>query len=146
MLIPHGTLILVVDGGRMIVLRNRGGETAPDLHVLKEKSLDNPPSRSQTTDAFRRSFAGSGPGRSAYPDGGVHQRREDRFGREAVVLLQFLAGDDTPMILIAPPHMLGDIRAHQDAGMRRRVLAEIDKDLTHDSAAEIAQFLHAYRG
>jgi protein required for attachment to host cells len=145
MLIPHGTLVLVVDGGRMIVLRNRGSETAPDLDVLQENSLHNPPSRTLTTDAPGRSFASSGPGRSAYPDGDVHQRREDRFGREAVALLQSLAGDDTPMILIAPPHMLGDIRAHHDTGMQRRILAEIDKDLTHDSAAEIARFLRAYR-
>ena len=144
MLIPHGTLILVVDGGRMIVLSNRGNEAAFDLEVLQEKSLINPPSRLLTTDAPGRSFASSGPRRSAYPDGDVHQRREDHFGRDAMVLLRSLAGDDAHMILIAPPHMLGDIRAHQYPAMQHRILAEVDKDLTRHTVAEIEQFLQAY--
>lgn len=55
----------------------------------------------------------------AYPNGDVHQRRENRFGREAMVLLRSSAADDAQMILIAPPHMLCNIHAHQDPACAR---------------------------
>jgi protein required for attachment to host cells len=60
-------------------------------------------------------------------------------------LLKPLAKDQTPVILIAPTHMLGDIFSHQDAVMHRRILAKIDKDMTHQNTPEIARFLRAYR-
>lgn len=72
------------------------------------------PSRNPTTDHLNA--VSQALGRSANPDGNAHRRREDRLGREAVALLQFPPGHDTPMLLFAPPHMLHDIRAHQKAG------------------------------
>jgi len=110
MLIPHDTTILVVDGGHMQVLRNRGVDAMPELELLYEQAMKNPPSRAMGTDAPGRSFGSAAPTRSAYADADYHQRKEDRFGKEALQAVASLGRQDRPLIVIAPPHMLGVLR------------------------------------
>jgi len=145
-LIPHGALILVIDGSRMQLLRNHGKDHAPKLEIVADKVQTDPPTRALVSDGPGRSFESAGSTRHAYAAVDHHQQREDRFGKRALALLQSGNSKDAPIILIAPPHMLGELRSARDSQTERRTIAEIDKDLTHLQAQEIAAFLHAYHG
>ena len=145
MLVPHGALILVVDGSRMQLLRNRGKNNALDLEVITEEAQADPPTRELASDGPGRSFESAGSTRHAYTTTDYHQQREDRFGKKALSLLQSDSNKDAPVILIAPPHMLGELRKARDAQIERRTIAEIDKDLTHLPPQEIAAFIHKYQ-
>jgi protein required for attachment to host cells len=144
-LVPHGVLILVVDGSRMQLLRNRGKDNAPELEIIADKTQTDPPTRALASDGPGRSFESAGSTRHGYATTDYHQQREDRFGKKALALLQSDSNKDAPIILIAPPHMLGELRSARDAHIERRIIAEIDKDLTHLQAQEIAAFLHKHQ-
>lgn len=145
MLIPHDTTILVVDGGHMQVLRNRGVDAMPELELLYEQAMKNPPSRAMGTDAPGRSFGSAAPTRSAYADADYHQRKEDRFGKEALQAVASLGRQDRPLIVIAPPHMLGVLRGDLNPTMQGHILAEIAKDFAQRDAADILVLLRSHQ-
>jgi protein required for attachment to host cells len=145
MLIPHGTLILAVDGAHLQLLRNRGSDALPALDRLHERKLKNPASHVLETDAPGRAFSSAGHGRSAYDAPDLHQRREDRFSHEALEQISSMAGEETPVILIAPPHVLGEIRADLDPRSALRIIAEINKDYAQSKPAEILELLRNYQ-
>lgn len=145
MLIPHGALLLVVDGGRMRLLRNRGVATTPELEVIEDETLSNPASHLVTRDAPGRNHESVGPVRHAYPAADPHQRREDRFAQAAMEKLKSAASKGAPVILIAAPRTLGVLRTFKDIHIEKQILAEIDKDLAHHKPTEIAMFLRDYR-
>ncbi len=39
MLVPHGALVLVLDAAHVQLLRNRGGETGPELETVPSEKL-----------------------------------------------------------------------------------------------------------
>ena len=141
MLVPHGALVLVVDGSRMQLLRNRGKDNAPELEIIGEQIQADPPTRALASDGPGRSFESAGSTRHAYATTDYHQQREDRFGEMALAFLQSNGSHDAPIVLIAPPHMLGELRKARNTQIERRTIAEIDKDLTHLQAQELAAFL-----
>lgn len=145
MLIPHDTTILVVDGGHVQVLRNRGTDAAPELELLHEQAMKNPPSRAMATDAPGRSFGSAVSKRSAYADTDYHQRREDRFGHEALATVASLGRQNRPLILIAPPRMLGTLRDELDAEVEGQILAEIAKDYAQRDAGDILKLLQSHQ-
>jgi len=49
-------------------------------------------------------------------------------------------------VLIAPPHMLGSLRATLKREANANIAAEIGKDLSHRSPSEISEFIHHWRG
>lgn len=142
MLVPHGALILVVDGSRMQLLRNRGKDAKPELETIADREQSDPPTRALAADGPGRSFESAGTVRHAYAATDYHQQREDRFGSKALSTLGDHDDKGAPVILIAPPHMLGELRKARDAQIEHRTIAEIDKDLTHMRLQEIAAFLH----
>lgn len=145
MLIPHNATILVVDGSHMKVLRNRGTDAAPKLELLHERAMENPPSRAMGTDAPGRSFGSAVPGRSAYSGTDYHQRKEDRFGREALQTIQDLGRQNLPLILITPPHMLGVLRGDLEHAKQIPVLAEIAKDFAQRDSTDILDLLQSHQ-
>jgi len=145
MLIPHGALILVMDGGRLRLLRNRGQEASLDLHVIDERSFHNPPDRMLVSDAPGRSFESRGATRHAYDAVDRHERREENFAKEAVALLRHEMKADNAVVIIAPPRTLGELRAHLDRRISDRIIGEIDKDLSSHRTEEIAAYLYGVR-
>jgi protein required for attachment to host cells len=117
----------------------------PALDRLHERKLKNPASHVLETDAPGRAFSSVGQGRSTYDAPDLHQRREDRFSHEALELVSSMAGVDTPVILIAPPHVLGEIRVDLDPQSGPRIIAEINKDYAQSKPAEILELLHNYQ-
>lgn len=145
MKIASGTLVLVVDGAKLLLLRNEGSAASPDLKVLEHRVIDNPPNREQRADAPGLSYSSAGPLRSTYQEADIHQQREDRFAVEAAGALADLAGrEDGGIIVIAPPSTLSTLRRHYDRATQGRLLAEMDKDLTGHPVAHIAELVAAW--
>ncbi len=141
MQIPHSAHVLVVDGSRMLILRNKGHEAKPDLEVITEDVMKNPASREMMSDGPGRGHESMSPNSHAYEATDIHQRREDDFGRDALAQLCKLAGPKDRLVLIAPPRMLGVLRKLFDKDVESRMVAEINKDLSHLKPTEIAAYV-----
>jgi protein required for attachment to host cells len=144
MLVPHGTLVMVVDGAHARLFRNVGGDIAPRLTLIEEEAHTSPRTSSMGTDRPGRVHESATTGRSSHASPDYHQIDEDRFAASAAERMTALMTGDVRMILIAPPHTLGIIRKHLKPGIRQHVLAEISKDYAERSPAEIAAMLERY--
>lgn len=119
MKIENGTIVLVADGSRKLLLRNDGNAAYPVLRVL-------PP--------------------SAPADRGTPGRqREDGFAAEAARDLADVA-DELPgdVVVVAPPDTLGRLRLHYAPAVKSRVIAEIGSHPTRHTVDDIARHLAVY--
>jgi len=145
MRIANGTLILAVDGRKMLVLRNDGDADYPVLTTLEHEEEDNPPSREQGTDAPGRAFSSVDGRRSAVSETDWHDQAEARFAARAAERLERLADAQArPLIVVAPPRSLGELRKHYGTATRRHLSAEVGKDMVGHSTDEIGKALAAY--
>ena len=144
MKIASGTIVLVADGAKMLLLRNNGEAFHPEFDVIAHRTIDNPPNREQMSDAPGLSFSSAGTGRSAYQESDPHQAREDGFAAGAAVALAEAVGkSEGNVIVVAPPDTLSVLRRHYDRVTRDRLITEIDKDLTGHPIPEITRLLMA---
>jgi len=136
----NGTLVMAVDGAKMLLFRNDGDAASPVLTTLEHREEPSLASRERGTDTPGRTFASAGERRSAYSETDWKQQAEDRFAASAIERLAATAAEgNAGVVVIAPPRTLGELRKHYGAVVKDRLLAEIGKDLTgHDSGA-IAQ-------
>jgi protein required for attachment to host cells len=139
MKIDHDALVMVVDGGKMLLFRNDGDGAHPHLKVEEALEAINPPAHEQASDAPGRAFASSGTARSSVEQTDFHQQAEDRLAADASALLnkRALANDYEQLIIIAPPRTLGEMRRHYHKALEARLVAEIAKDLTGHPVADI---------
>jgi protein required for attachment to host cells len=148
MQVPHDTVVVVVDGRKMLFLRNEGDATIPNLQVEK-KVIDkhNPDHHEQATDlaggAMGTRTAGAQWGAGNMDEVDFHQLEEDRFAAETAALLKkrALDNDFESLIIIAPPRMLGELRKHYHKEVSDRLKAEIGKDLTGHTVPQIEEAL-----
>lgn len=145
MKIAHQALVMVVDGGKMLLFRNTGDDVHPNLEVEEAIAQINPADRDQGTDRPGRtsSSAGGSGGRSAMDETDFHQQAEDRFASDAAKMLnrQASAGDYEKLIIVAPPKMLGEMRQYYEKPLQDRLVGEISKTLTGHPVAEIEQII-----
>ena len=144
MLIPHGTLVMIVDGANVQVFRNSGSDSAPKLLSLGESATKTARTSALGTDRPGCAFQSGSPARSSYETTDYHQVEEDRFAEEAAQRLNALLKDDVRGILVAAPRTLGVMRRHLGVGTRSRLIAEIDKDYAQRPVAEIETMLERY--
>ncbi len=139
MKIPNNALVLVADGRKMLFLRNRGDGAQIDLRVEDHREQVNPVAREHGSDAPGRGFASVGSRRSAMSETDFHQLAEDRFAAEAADLLRTraLRSDFQTLVVIAPPHTLGELRKNYHKEVVSRIVCELDKDLTGHPLDEI---------
>lgn len=135
----HNVRVLVTDGGRATVFRNKGQAGHPDLEVVRTYENDNAPTRDLGTDKPPRSNTASG-NRSAIETTDYHQQNEDRFVELIAddMKKDLLAGDFEELVVVAPPVALGVFRKKCAAQVEKATLASINKDLTRHSAADLA--------
>jgi protein required for attachment to host cells len=142
MLVSHGAMILAIDGAKMALFSNRGTDFAPNLEPADHDAQHAANTAALGTDKPGRSFGSTGRARSAYETPDYHQVAEDDFAKAAIDRLNGLAQQSNlDFIIIAAPHVLGIIRKHYSADLRRRLVAEIDKDYAGRPVAEIAELL-----
>lgn len=135
----HNVRVLVTDGGRATVFRNRGQAGQPELEVVRTYAQDNPPTRELGTDKPARSNNPSG-SRSSIEATDYHQQNEDRFVEQIAEDMKkdLLAGDFGELVVVAPPVALGVFRKKCAPQVEKATLASVNKDLTKHSAAELA--------
>jgi len=132
MKIAHGTLVMAADGEKLLLFRNEGDEKYPVLETLLHQEHPHAATREQGSDQPGRSFSSTESRRSSYGETDWHQQDEDRFAVHAAEALEkAAAGIGAGIVVLAPPRTLGVLRKHWGRQTRARLLAEIDKDLTH---------------
>lgn len=145
MKLKSGTLVMVADGSRMLLLRNEGDVAKPDLRVIEHRAFQNPSNREILSDAPGVGHASLVPGRATLDEADPHQENEDRFAADAAAALATAAGEhEGEVIIVAPPDTLGVLRRHYGRGVKARLTAEIAKDLTKHPVPEITRLVMAY--
>jgi protein required for attachment to host cells len=141
--ISRNALVLVGDGRKALFLRNRGTPREVELIVERELRQDNPPTREQGTDRPGRKYGIDGVSRSAVDETDWHDRAEERFAVEIADTLYEMehAQQFDELVVVAPPKMLGDLRAAFHPEVAQCVVAEVAKDLTTHPIPELAKVL-----
>lgn len=145
MQLSHNAFVLVADGRKMLFLRNEGDSSHPHLVVDHAEEQANPDDHEQKTDAAGRAGARGSHGQNSFAETDFHQVAEDRFAADAAELLKrrALAGSFESLIVIAPPHTLGELRKHYHASVSDKLAGELDKDLTGHTLSDIEAALLA---
>jgi protein required for attachment to host cells len=140
--IKHGDWVFIGDGRKALLLRNEGDPDLLDLRRIEVREDDNPPSREQGSDGPGRSGVNIGP-RSAIDTTDWHALEEERFAATIAARLNRAAEENRfeHIVIAAPPKILGELRREYSKKLQTRILAEIDKDLTHHTFPEIARIL-----
>ncbi len=142
MLIPNGTLIMVLDGAKRALYRNDGDAIEPELTLIEDIEKPSRSTTEQGTDRPGRRFESAGVSRGAYDGSDYHQQDEDRFARQAADQLNGLSAFGThKIVLVAAAHVLGLMRSQLTAATQNLMLAEINKDYAGRSARDIATML-----
>jgi protein required for attachment to host cells len=145
MLVSHGAMILVIDGAKMSLFRNRGKDFAADLELVEHSAKQAARTAEIGTDKPGRSFGSTGKSRSAYEAPDYHQAEEDEFAKAAAEKLNALAlQSNLDFIVVAAPRVLGVMRGHYSVDLRKRLVAEIDKDYAGRPLADVAVLLRTY--
>ena len=126
MLLPHGTIVAVVDGHNFELLRNAGNEASPELVALDAPALDS------------RNHSGSGH-RSSPGNHADTLVAEDAHAMAATDWLnaQVLDHKIEHLVVIAAPRTLGEMRRHYHKLTEGALLAELAKDLAGRKGPEI---------
>lgn len=142
MKLAYGTIVLVVDGSRMILMRNLGDEVYPDLRVIDHRHFENPPNRDLLSDAPGLDFSAGYPGRSTMEQSNAHENNEERFVQQAALALGEAVRDTkNDVVVVAPPKALAVLRRHYDRTVKQSLIAELDKDFTKHPVAEITRLI-----
>ena len=126
MLLPHGTVIALVDGHNFELYRNAGDEAAPELSALPSPKLET----HNHSGASHHSSAGNHAGSMV---------SEDAHANAAATWLngQVLAHKIKDLVVIAPPRTLGELRKHYHKLTERAVVKELHKDLIGKQPGDI---------
>jgi protein required for attachment to host cells len=136
------TWVLVADAGRARILVQSGPDKS--LSPVESLSFEHalPKSSDIARDSLPRTFDSIGPGRHAIAPKSDPQRSEKLvFARELAQVLETGLTNHAydKLIIVAPPQMIGDMRANLSDAVRRHLERELVADLTHASNSDIAQ-------
>jgi len=142
--IPRNALVFVGDGRKALFLRNAGDALSPDLKTEKVFVDTNPMTREQGSDRPGRVVESSFSSRkSAVEQTDWHDIEEHRFTQTVAAALEQMVKTNKPraLLVVAPPRTLADLRAAFRPEVTACIVAEINKDLTKHSVAEIEKHL-----
>ncbi|MDF0488967.1 host attachment family protein [Sphingomonas sp. H39-1-10] len=143
--IPHDAAVLVLDGRKLLWLRNAGSDAEPNLVVEQAREQSDPADHELKTDLAGGAPSGPVIGQATMGEPDYHEQREARFAADAAVLLrdQALANAFESLIIVAPPRTLGSLRPHYHPEVKARLKAEIHKDLTDHPIPDIEAAIRA---
>lgn len=132
MLLPHGTVIALVDGEKFELFRNSGNEAEPELAEMLAPILD--------------SHNHSGGSHRSTP--GNHADSLVEEGAHAIAAVdwlnrQVLRHKICDLVVIAAPRTLGEMRQHYHKQTEAVLRGELNKDLAGCSGPEIIAALRA---
>lgn len=139
------TWVLVADGARARLFRADRRNRSLELVEEEDSSAARAKAADIVTDRPGRHFDGNTLGqRSAMePSTDPKQLEKRRFARHLASRLGEArrAGRFDDLVIVAAPQTLGDLRAELPPAVASHVTAEIDKDLTGGSPAELGRHL-----
>lgn len=143
MAIPHGALVLVADGKKLLFLRNRGDEGMIDLRTESHDHRDDRKDSEIKTDAPGIQGQSAGYGRPAMDETDFHQQEEDRWVKDAAEELKrrALRNDFDSLVVIAPPKALGVLRKELHKEVERRIILTVNKEMTDRPIPDIEELL-----
>src|ERR1700737_3022670 len=143
--LPHGAWVFVGDGQKALFLINEGDGKFPNLRRLAVEEHKDPPSREQGSDAPGRAYSSVGRIRSAVEETDWHELEKERFAASIADRINKAAqsGVFSQIVIVAPPKILGELRREFTKETEAKVIAEVPKDLTHHTIAEIERLLTA---
>jgi len=132
MLLPHGTVIALVDGDNFELYRNSGDEAEPQLTAIDSPKLD----------AHNHSVSGHHSSAGNHADKLVS---EDAHAAAAVDWLnsQVLGHKIDKLVVFAAPRTLGEMRRHYHKQTEHALLKEYHKDLVGKQPAQIIEAMRA---
>ena len=127
MLLPHGTIVALVDGEKFELFRNSGNEAQPELAGMPSPSLDE-----SRHNAGQRQDSNKG-----NPSG--HHHLEDSHAAAVAEWLnqQVLGHKIEHLVIIAAPRTLGEMRRHYHKQLEAVLLVELAKDLAGKSGPDL---------
>jgi protein required for attachment to host cells len=143
--IPHNAFVFVGDGRKALLLRNDGDADLLNLKTEQVFTDQNSPTHEQGTDRPGRAFSSVGTVRSSVSQTDWHQLEEHRFAVEVAAMLERTVRDRgvETLVVVAPPRALADLRKAFHPEVKKRIIAEIDKDLTKHPIDQIEKHLAA---
>ena len=142
--IPHDAWVFIGDGQKALFLRNDGDEKFLNLKAERVFAEDNPPAREQGTDRPGSASKGAGTNRrSGMEMTDWHELEKHHFAQRTAAAMEQIvrARDVKALIIVAPPRTLADLRHAFHPDVKSRIVAEINKDLTKHTVAEIEMHL-----
>jgi protein required for attachment to host cells len=141
----HGAWVFVGDGQKALFLINEGDAKFPTLRRLSVWENHDPPSREQGSDAPGRAFSSVGEIHSAVENTDWHELEKERFAVSVAERINkaALANQFEQIVIVAPPKILGDLRREYMKATEAKVVAEVAKDLTNHTIADIERLLTA---
>ena len=142
--IPHDGFVFVGDGRKALFLRNEGDEKFPNLKVERVLTQDNPATHEQGSDRPGHASKGSGTNRrSGMEQTDWHDLEEHKFARDVAGALEGVVRSNgvKALIVVAPARTLADLRRAFHDDVKKKIIAEIDKDLTKHPVYEIEKHL-----
>ena len=139
--IPHDAWILVGDGKKGMILRNKGDQVHP--HLVLDRLIEQENPVSGQTDGAAVLDNDTAEHRTAVEKTDGHQLEETRFAKKMADQLYKTAHSQAfeSLIVVAPPRILGVLRESFHPEVKSRILAEIDKTLTQHPVPEIERIL-----
>lgn len=143
MALPHGALVLVADGTKMLFLRNKGDEEIIDLRTESHDERSDRKDSELKTDAPGTQSPRVGIGRDTMDETDFHQQEEDIWVKEAAEELnkRALRNDFEALVIIAPPKALGVLRKKLHKQVERRIVLTVNKEMTDRPIADIEDLL-----
>jgi len=141
--VPHNAYVFVGDGKKALVLRNEGDAQYLDLKTERVFADSNPPTHEQGADRPGRSHSSVGPGRSSVTQTDWHDLEEHKFAHEVAAALEKIVRERKieHLVIVAPPRALADLRKAFHDDVKKKIVAEIDKDLTRHPVYDIEKHL-----
>ncbi len=142
--IPHDAFVFVGDGRKALFFRNAGDEKSPNFRIERVFVDVNPPTHEQGSDRPGRAFKRAGTNlRSGVGDTDWHELEEHRFAQRVAAAMEGLVRTRNvkALVVVAPPRTLADLRFALHSDVKKRIIAEINKDLTKHPVLEIEKHL-----
>jgi protein required for attachment to host cells len=143
MIISRQAWIVVADGGRANIYKNVGEIGEIKLSLVRSTNQHTEHTHDLGRDQPGRLSGNSGHAKSALESTDLHQVAEDKFLKAVVEHLaqDVQDGQCKEIVLIAPPHALGEMRKHLPANVAKLVVSEMSKDYTHMAINELQKTL-----
>lgn len=127
MLLPHGTVVALVDGKKFELFRNTGNEAHPELTTMDSPKLDE---HNKGAGAHHHSGSDNPTGHLLDEDAHV-AAVADWLNHEVI------AHRIENLVVIAAPRSLGELRKHYHKQLESVLLRELSKDLAGKQGPEI---------